>query len=398
MIPMLPELDQEIETSIISLIEKIAHLHGGIHKVTAEAMAGLVETVNCYYSNLIEGHYTMPADIDRALNEDYSSEPAKRLLQEESVAHIKVQRLLVERLKQEPQVNPCSYEFITWLHKEFYDRMPTEYRTVPARSGGLTLPIEPGQLRPVDVTVGRYIPPEPAAIPELLRFFGEQYDPSRINSRIRQMLALAAMHHRFLWIHPFVDGNGRIARLLINAYIVRIGLGVGGLWSPIRGLARSRDNYKDMLMSADSLRQGDYDGRGYLSERTLRDFCKFFIAVCIDQVTFMDDLVDPQMIEVRVIGYIRRRSDEGSLRAEARHVLLELIHRGELTRGDAIRISGLKERTARDLVGQMLREGLVVSDSPKGKLRIAFPDAVREYYFPQLFLPRDKVPSGPPLK
>ncbi len=103
----------------------------------------------------------------------------------------------------------------------------------------------------------------------------------------------------------------------------------------------------------------------------------------------MNDLVDPQMIEVRVIGYIRRRSNEGSLRTEAQHVLLGLIHRGELTRGDAIRISGLKERTARDLVGQMLREGLVASDSPKGKLRIAFPDAVREYYFPQLFLPRD---------
>jgi len=44
--------------------------------------------MNCYYSNLIEGHETHPRDIDRALAKDYAKEPKKRSLQLEAVAHI----------------------------------------------------------------------------------------------------------------------------------------------------------------------------------------------------------------------------------------------------------------------------------------------------------------------
>ena len=222
---------------------------------------------------------------------------------------------------------------------------------------------------------------------ELVRFFSEKYNPSRYD-RIHQVLAMAASHHRFLWIHPFIDGNGRIARLLIEAFLMRCGLDSNGLWSPVRGLSRSHDNYKRLLSLADMSRQGDLDGRGSLSARALRDFCIFFIKTCIDQLDFMRSLLLPGKLAERVSGYVERRSFEGGLRIEAKHVLTDLIYKGEIARGDAVRISGLKERTARDLIGQLLREELILSDSPKGKLRIAFPDPVREFYFPRLFIPQ----------
>ena len=386
MIPMVPDLDTELEGLTVSLIEKIALLRGRIHPVTCDTMAKLVETMNSYYSNLIEGHDTMPAEIDQALRGEYSGDPARRELQIESVAHIEVHRLLAERLKQSGIAeSPCTQEFICWLHKEFYIRMPEEFKIVRALSGDRELIVEPGELRKNDVTVGKYVPPKPGAISDLLKFFAEQYDPSRYD-RVRQVIAMAAMHHRFLWIHPFVDGNGRIARLLIEAYLLKCGLDAGGVWSPVRGLSRSHDDYKRMLSLADMPRQGDLDGRGNLSARALRDFCRFFITVCIDQVDFMRELLAPESLTRRVEGYVQKRAFEKTLRAEARHILTELIYRGELTRGDAVRISGLKERTARDMIGQMLVEGLLSSDTPKGKLRIAFPDAVRESYLPRLFL------------
>src|SRR6266436_5980115 len=56
------------------------------------ALADLVRSMNCYYSNLIEGHDTHPIDIERALNNDYSADPRKRNLQLEAKAHIEVQR------------------------------------------------------------------------------------------------------------------------------------------------------------------------------------------------------------------------------------------------------------------------------------------------------------------
>jgi Fic family protein len=389
MTPVIPDLDSELEGLIVSFLERVFRLRGGVHPITCRAISQLIESMNSYYSNLIEGHYTTPADIDRALRGEYSADSAKRELQVESVAQIETHRLLVARLKQKPtSESPCSEELILWLHKEFYNRMPAEFRIVKSQSGGREITVEPGQLRQHDVIIGKHVPPEPAAIPELLRFFSEQYKPSRLD-RIGQVLAMAAMHHRFLWIHPFTDGNGRIARLLIDAYLLHCGLDADGLWSPVRGLSRSHDDYKRLLALADMPRQGDLDGRGNLSSRALRDFCKFFISVCIDQVDFMRELLSPELLTQRIEGYVKRRAFEASLRPEAAHILTDLIYKGEIPRGDAIRVSGLKERTARNLLGQMLDEGLISSDSPKGKIYISFPDDIREFYFPRLFLPKD---------
>ena len=58
--------------------------------------AALVRSMDCYYSNLIEGHNTHPRDIDRALHRDYSTEPKRRALQLEAVAHIEVQQAIDE--------------------------------------------------------------------------------------------------------------------------------------------------------------------------------------------------------------------------------------------------------------------------------------------------------------
>ncbi|MCH6587980.1 MAG: Fic family protein, partial [Proteobacteria bacterium] len=60
------------------------------------ALSELVRAMNCYYSNLIEGHDTHPVDIERAMNDDYSAEPEKRILQLEAKAHIAVQQWIDE--------------------------------------------------------------------------------------------------------------------------------------------------------------------------------------------------------------------------------------------------------------------------------------------------------------
>ena len=60
------------------------------------ALADLVRSMNCYYSNLIEGHDTHPVDIERALKKDYSADPKKRNLQLEAAAHIAVQKWIDE--------------------------------------------------------------------------------------------------------------------------------------------------------------------------------------------------------------------------------------------------------------------------------------------------------------
>src|SRR5262245_60316915 len=59
-------------------------------------LADLVRSMNCYYSNLIEGHNTHPVDIEKAIHNELSKDPKKRDLQLEAKAHIAVQRWIDE--------------------------------------------------------------------------------------------------------------------------------------------------------------------------------------------------------------------------------------------------------------------------------------------------------------
>jgi Fic family protein len=93
--PMMPsEGEKNLEDLAFDLSTKAHVLANSIHPILKNSMAHLVRSMNCYYSNLIEGHYTHPKDIDRALHADYETQPEKRNLQLEARAHIEVQELI----------------------------------------------------------------------------------------------------------------------------------------------------------------------------------------------------------------------------------------------------------------------------------------------------------------
>ena len=111
-------------------------------------------------------------------------------------------------------------------------------------------------------------------------------------------------------MHPFLDGNGRVSRLMSHAMGLSAGIGAHGLWSVPRGLARglhSRGDYKRMMDHADTPRQGDLDGRGNFSRRALTDFTAWFLKVCLDQITFMDSLLELDTLVDRPKMYVGRR-------------------------------------------------------------------------------------------
>jgi hypothetical protein len=125
---------------------------------TLRAVAELLTRINTYYSNLIEGHVTDPADVERALNGDYSSDPAKRDLQLEALAHIEVQKLIDERIAADPHINVCDPGFLRTLHKAFYDRLPESMHVVRSPDGRLEERVAGGGLRSFEVVVGRHHP------------------------------------------------------------------------------------------------------------------------------------------------------------------------------------------------------------------------------------------------
>src|SRR5687768_10410239 len=91
-----------------------------LHAKTAASLASLVRVMNCYYSNLIEGHNTRPRDIERALANDLDADEARRNLQIEARAHIRIQEAIDAEAAAGALPDPASLDFILRLHREFY--------------------------------------------------------------------------------------------------------------------------------------------------------------------------------------------------------------------------------------------------------------------------------------
>jgi len=381
--PMLPpDGERKLEDLAMDLATRAAGLASRLPPTVRRGMGDLVRSMNCYYSNLIEGHDTHPRDIDRALaHADYSTDPRKRALQHEAVAHIEVQRLIDHH--DDLTVDPASTEYITWLHREFCRRLPDELLWVVNPDTGERLPVVGGELRKGWVQVGRHIPPDAEALPRFLHRFTEAYDMNRL-SRVRRIIALGAAHHRLLWIHPFYDGNGRVTRLMSHASLLRCGVG-SSLWSVARGLARNVQDYKTLLMAADEPRRGDLDGRGTLSTQTLTDFCAFFMTVCIDQIDFMASLLEPGGLMRRMRLHVEEEMQAGRLPKGAFPLLREALLAGEVPRGKAPEITGYGERMARNVVAELIKKGYLKSAGPRAPLTLAFPLDAVERWFPRLY-------------
>lgn len=248
------------------------------------ALADLVRSMNCYYSNLIEGHDTHPIDIERALKNDYSNDPRKRDLQLEAKAHIAVQQWIDGG---ELAGRTVTAESIREIHHRFCAHLPDDLLWVENPDTGERLKVVPGEFRKRDVRVGQHVSISPGAVPRFLAQF------ERVFSRLGKtdsILSAAAAHHRLLWVHPFLDGNGRVARLMSHASLLET-LDTGGIWSVSRGLARNVTAYKGHLAACDLQRRNDLDGRGNLSEETLVEFTRFFLEICLDQIRFMEEQI-----------------------------------------------------------------------------------------------------------
>lgn len=335
--------------------------------------------MNCYYSNLIEGHNTHPVDIEHALRGDYSHNPHTRDLQVEAKAHMAVQKWIDDGgLKGRAAVLPDA---ISEIHRRFCELLPEELLWVEDPEKKMRARVVPGQLRDRDVRVGNHIAISPGALPRFLARFAEVY--GRVG-RTEAILSNAAAHHRLLWMHPFLDGNGRVARLMSHAILLDA-LDTGAIWSVARGLSRRVSEYKSHLSECDLPRRNDLDGRGALSEEALASFTRFFVEVCIDQVAFMEQLVQPERLRSRILTWVDDEVRLGGLPPKAKPILEAVLYRGDLPRGDVDAVVGTGDRQARRIVSALTDKGVLISDHPRAPLRLVFPAALAGRWMPGLF-------------
>jgi Fic family protein len=363
----------------LDLAQKSSGFRRSLPPSLQSSLADLVREMNCYYSNLIEGHNPHPIDIERALRNTYSDDKHQRDLQVEAKAHISVQKWIDDGgLKGGFALRA---EGICEIHRRFCKLLPEDLLWVEDPETRERVCVVPGELRNRGVKVGLHVPVSPGALPRFLHRFEKVY---RNIGKTESILSTAAAHHRLLWMHPFLDGNGRVARLMSHAMLLD-NLDTGAVWSVARGLARKVQEYKALLANCDRTRRNDLDGRGNLSEEALAEFTRFFLAVCIDQVTFMESLVQPHHLRTRILLWVEEEIRLGKLPAKSGSILEAVLYRGELPRGDAGLVLGTGERQARRIVAALLGTGALASENPRAPIRLAFPAALASRWMPGLF-------------
>lgn len=386
MTPFLPTKNElELREMAGKIIKLSSRLGGMLHPYVQKAIARLVEPMNSYYSNLIEGHFTHPLDIEKALKKNYSKNPDKKALQLENEAHVKVNRF-IKKIINEEEKNITTSEFLCLMHEMFYKNLPENFTNIKTIEGNI-IKLIPGKLRTSEVKVGNHIAPAADFLDKFMDLFSERYLPEKKGDLNNQIIALAASHHRLAWIHPFADGNGRVVRLFSEAYAIVLGIDANGLWSLSRGLSRNRDKYYESLARADNKRWNDFDGRGNLSDRFLSEFCQFILETIIDQLEFMIDLLELEKLNDRLEKMCHLFVNRGEFEKEYFYILSEAIYKGKIGRGDLTRITGKSENTARAMMNDLLKKELLINefDGLRSPLLINFPVKYAPYLFPKLY-------------
>jgi len=176
-----------------------------------------------------------------------------------------------------------------------------------------------------------------------------------------------------------------VARLFSHAWLRELGIG-SELWAVSRGLARQVDQYKSMLMTADEPRRGDLDGRGNLTQQGLNQFCDFFLSTCVDQVAFMESLLEPAELLRRIEIWAEEEMRAKRLPRGSWPLLKEALISGEVSRGKAAELTGYETRQARTVLSTLIDQGYFTSDSHRSAVRLGFPAKIIDRWFPRLYV------------
>jgi len=369
------------------LVRESASLGAAAAPAARSELRALLRSMNSYYTNRIEGEHTRPSDIERALLQDYSGDADLARRQRLAVAHIATEQQCEERLDGMLAENRdavprwlYSAECVQWLHERLFSGLGDD----DLRLADSSLMV-PGRFRERQVAVGQHEAPLHTALDAFVSRWAQFYGSVRRGEA--SIVAAMASHHRLAWVHPFADGNGRVCRLHTHLVLHAAGL-THGLWSPLRGFARSQARYKQLLQAADEHRQGDLDGRGNLTEAGFVAWIGYALETCLDQARFMRQMLDVADIQSRIDAALtfEQSARQSGVRREALRPLHYLfVTQAELARADFKAMTGLGDRLATGLVSALISRGFLRSDTPYGKLRFAVPQHALRFYFPNLW-------------
>lgn len=284
----------------------------------------------------IEGNHTTLADF---VESRLDPEPANPTDQLKEMANIEEAMNFIEEHFQPGQ--DLSERFVRELHALTVDGLEREGDETPGMY----------RQKPVQISQSEHFPPDMLKVPEymaeLVQFINQSH-PAKYD-----LMKVALAHHRFAWIHPFGNGNGRVVRLLTYALLIKYGFNVkagGGVLNPTAVFCNDRDQYYVMLGKADT---GTSEG--------LETWCIYVLKGMLDELVKVDRLTDSnyliEKILVPALQYARQRELVTSMEEKV------LLHTAKVGVAKAIDLkgvmTGLSERQRTYHIGKLVERRML---------------------------------------
>ncbi|HED4459948.1 Fic family protein [Pasteurella multocida] len=311
-------LNPSFESDLIDVLTELEKLRtlrlsGDVHPVIFLQLKSIFHMLESLGSARIEGNHTTLADyVESHLDSQTTSSE-----QLEEIRNIEnAMRFIDEHLK---VGEPISELFIKELHALTVTGL--------AKEGDKT----PGQYRTHQVAIAQssHLPPEsifvPAYMGELVEFINNNDKPKY------DLMKIALAHHRFGWIHPFGNGNGRTVRLLTYALLVKYGFNVqagGRVLNPTAVFCSDRNRYYEMLSQAD---------KG--TEEDLEAWCTYVLSGISRELQKVDKLTSQQFLNENIlfpaIQYSQKRQ---FINEDEAKILRFAVEQREFKAGDLAKI------------------------------------------------------------
>lgn len=276
-------IDPPFGSNLNTLILELDYLRkkplgGTTHPGIFSQLKEIFHTLESIGSARIEGNRTTIAEyVERKIE--------GRKTKEEKFLEIENNEYALDFIEKNIENSEINRLFLSELHK-----IITKNLTPPPQGEGSR---NPGDYRKNNVTIAHssHLPPDASTVPaymdELFDFINRQ-DPPQYD-----LLKVALAHHRFAWIHPFDNGNGRVVRLLTYAMLIKYGFKVnlgGRIINPTAVFCSDREKYYQFLSIAD---QGD--------DKSLLNWCEYVLSGLKKEINKIDRLLDYNYLNQKIL-------------------------------------------------------------------------------------------------